>query len=202
MTTLQSTGGNPLIEVGNVDGVRIAGLILEAGAQKSETLLKVGNKGYAGSASTPVVISDVFARVGGPSTQEVQTDSMVEVNSGHTIIDHTWLWRADHDVAGIVANERNHVKNSLVVNGDNVRAYGLFGEHVLETIVQWNGNYGETYFFQSEIAYDTTQDHYANKGFAGYVVADNVTNHRGQGIGVYTYFRDYNVMLPSAIKAP
>lgn len=202
MTTLISSGGQPIIEVGNVDGVRIAGLLLQAGPIKSETLLKVGTKGYAGSAATPVVLNDIFARVGGPTTAEEETDVMMEVNSGHTIIDHTWLWRADHDISGIVKNERHKVKNALIVNGDNVNAYGLFGEHVLEDIVLWNGNNGNSYFLQSEIAYDTSQDHYANRGFAGYVVANNVTSHNAYGLGVYTFFRDNKVVLPSAIKAP
>lgn len=127
---------------------------------------------------------------------------MVEVNLGYTIVDHTWLWRADHDINGLVRNERNKVKNALVVNGDNVRVYGLFGEHVLESIILWNGDNGETYFFQSEIAYDTTQADYADKGHAGYVVDPSVTSHKAYGLGVYTFFRDHQVVVPSAIKAP
>lgn len=50
-------------------------------------------------------MSDLFARVGGPASQytdEVSTGSMVTLNSGWTIIDNAWLWRADHDVTGSV----------------------------------------------------------------------------------------------------
>ena len=126
---------------------------------------------------------------------------MVEINSDNVIIDHTWLWRADHDVGGSVYNYRDYVKSSLVVNGNNVKAYGLFGQHPLGTIVEWNGDNGETYFFQSEIAYDATSD-YANKGYTGYKVGNNVYHHKGYGLGVYTFFRDHSVYLNSAISCP
>jgi hypothetical protein len=49
MATLIATNGNACIEVGNFDDVRIAGVILEAGNKKSDTLLKWGEKGYTGS---------------------------------------------------------------------------------------------------------------------------------------------------------
>lgn len=43
MATLIPTNGNAAIEVGNRNGVRIAGLLLEAGTQHSEVLLKLGD---------------------------------------------------------------------------------------------------------------------------------------------------------------
>jgi hypothetical protein len=58
----------------------------------------------------PGVISDVFARVGGSnnsSNTQVQVKRMFQINSSHVIIDHTWLWRADHDVGGSVMNSHN-----------------------------------------------------------------------------------------------
>jgi hypothetical protein len=68
MATLISTNGNSCIEVGNVDDVRIAGVILEAGNKMSETLLKWGDMGYSASVTEPGVGSDIFARVGGPTS--------------------------------------------------------------------------------------------------------------------------------------
>ena len=67
MATLVSTTGRPCIEVGDVDGVRIGGVLLQAGESKSDTLLKWGTDDgkYAGSSNNPGVMSDVFARVGG-----------------------------------------------------------------------------------------------------------------------------------------
>lgn len=90
------------------------------------------------------------------------------------IIDHTWLWRADHDIQGSVAGSRNYVANGLQVNGDGVQAYGLFSEHSLGDLVQWNGEAGVTYFYQSELPYDVTQTNYADAGFHAYKVGANV----------------------------
>ena len=126
---------------------------------------------------------------------------MVEVNSDNVLIDHVWLWRADHDVGGLVYSGKDYVASSLVVNGNNVRAYGLFGEHTLGNIIQWNGENGETYFYQSELPYDVTQE-FAEAGFASYAVADHVKNHKGYGLGVYSFFRDYEVIMPTGIRAP
>ena len=127
---------------------------------------------------------------------------MIEINNQHVIIDHTWLWRADHDFGGEVYDGRNYIENGLEVNADNVKAYGLFSEHHLGDLVKWNGNNGEVYFFQSELPYDVTQENYADAGYAGFKVGDNVTDFKGYGMGVYSYFRDHTVQMPSGIKAP
>jgi len=84
----------------------------------------------------------VFARVGGPDTNEVKTTYMIEINSNDVIIDNTWLWRADHDVNGLVTNGKNPVTSGLVVNGWDVIAYGLASEHTLGHLVDWNGDNG------------------------------------------------------------
>lgn len=79
MATLISSGGNALIEVGDVAGVRIAGLLLEAGAKKSDNLLTWGTKN-TGESDKPGVLSDMFARVGGPNNSnydQVTTQRMI-----------------------------------------------------------------------------------------------------------------------------
>ena len=103
MASLISTNGNALVEVGDVDGVRIAGFLMDAGEKKSENLLKWGTTINFGNKEKPGVLSDVFGRVGGPNDStksQVTTQRMIQINSAKVIIDHTWLWRADHDVAG------------------------------------------------------------------------------------------------------
>ncbi len=50
--------------------------------------------------------------------------------------------------------DTNTSANGLVVNGNDVIAYGLFVEHHQQCQVVWNGNRGRTYFYQSEIPYD------------------------------------------------
>jgi len=72
---------------------------------------------------------------------------MVEINRDFTLIDNSWLWRADHDIDGSVTELRNPSDTGLVVNGDNVTAYGLMSEHHLKNLVEWNGEFGKTVMF-------------------------------------------------------
>lgn len=53
-------------------------------------------------------------------------------------------------------NSHNYVATGLEVNGNYVKAYGLFVEHTLGDMVSWNGEHGEVYFYQSELPYDVT----------------------------------------------
>jgi len=129
----------------------------------------------------------------------------LEVNSNDTIIDHTWIWRADHGAG--VGWDRNTSANGLVVNGNNVTVYGLFVEHHQQFQVLWNGNGGRTYFYQSEIPYDPpNQASYTSApgvdGWASYKVADSVTTHEAWGLGIYSVFRHPDVVLTRAIEAP
>merc|ERR1711920_640180 len=69
LATLVATGLQPAIRVGNVDNVRVAGLLLEAGSHITESLLEWGTDSNAasGNAEKPGVASDIFARAGGPT---------------------------------------------------------------------------------------------------------------------------------------
>jgi len=200
--TLISSNGNPAIKVGNVDGVRIAGVLLQAGPTKSPTLLTLGDMGYKGSAQNPTHIYDIFARVGGPDRVEVSTDVVIQINSGNVVFDNSWLWRADHSVSGNVVNSQNPSYNGLVVNGDDVIAYSLAVEHHLHDLVVWNGERGRTYFYQSELPYDVTQANFGSPGYVGYKVDGKVTTHHAWGIGVYSFFRDNAVTTVNGITSP
>ena len=82
----------------------------------------------------------MYFRVGGPHIGK--TDIALEVNSDHVLIDHTWVWRADHGVEGFTDTERwntNTGRNGVVVNGDHVTATGLFVEHFQQYNTVWNG---------------------------------------------------------------
>lgn len=70
----------------------------------------------------------------------------------------------------------------------------------MDDLVQWNGDRGATYFFQAEYPYDVTQNYGDN--YIAYRVADNVTSHKGFGVGVYHFFRDYPVTVQSGIVCP
>ena len=59
-----------------------------------------------------------------------------------------------------------------------------------------------THVAQSELPYDVTQSNYGDKGFAGYRVAAGVERHVSFGAGVYSFMRDHNVTVKSAIVCP
>jgi len=200
--TLIANNGHPAIIVSNVDGVRVAGVLLQAGEAKTSALLQWGSGTYAGSSSNPGFLYDVFARVGGtndPSQFQVQADVMVEINSGNVVYDNSWLWRADHGVSGSVYNGDNPNLHGLVVNGANVTTYALAVEHQLNDLVQWNGENGKVYYYQSELPYDVTEANYGQPGYVGFRVASSVQNHQNWGAGVYSYYRDNAVTTTNAI---
>ncbi len=201
--SLVPTRGLPALSVADVDGVKIAGLILDAGPVASASLLEVGPTGSsADHSANPTFLFDVTARTGGPHPGK--NDVGLKINSNDVVADQLWLWRADHGAGA--AWTTNPTKNGLVVNGDNVTIYGLFNEHHEEYQTLWNGNGGRVYFYQSEMPYDVPdQASWMNgttNGYASYEVADTVTSHEAWGVGVYAYFRVAAVKANSAIEAP
>lgn len=202
--TLRPTQGNAAMTTADADGIILAGLLFDAGMAKSPVLLEVGPTGSKAShAQNPISLHDVFFRVGGAAVGS--TTSNLTINSSDTIVDHTWIWRADHGTG--VGWDKNLSANGLIVNGNRVTVYGLFVEHHQEYQVLWNGNHGRTYFYQSEIPYDPpTQASYTSapgtNGWASYKVADNVTSHEAWGLGMYSVFTKPAVTLSRAIEVP
>lgn len=202
--TLKPVNGTAAMTTADADGIIISGLLFDAGQKESPVLLQVGPKGSSANHGTdPISLHDVFFRVGGAGVGRTRVN--LEVNSNNTIIDHTWIWRADHG-RGVGWN-LNTSANGLVVNGNNVTAYGLFVEHHQQFQVLWNGNNGRTYFYQSEIPYDPpNQASYTSArgvdGWASYKVANRVTKHEAWGLGIYSVFIYPDVDLSRAIEVP
>jgi hypothetical protein len=207
--TLKPVKGTAAITTADADGIILAGLLIDAGESKSPVLLEIGPEGsHANHSRNPISLHDVFFRVGGAGVG--RADVNLRTNSNDTLIDHTWIWRADHGKG--VGWDQNLSANGLVVNGDRVTAYGLFVEHHQQYQVVWNGNAGRTYFYQSEIPYDPpTQAAFTSgtdakgervNGWASYKVADSVTAHEAWGLGIYSVFRHPDVTLTRAIEVP
>ncbi|MFG1807582.1 ricin-type beta-trefoil lectin domain protein [Streptomyces sp. NPDC049040] len=188
--TFVPDNGVNAMQVADVDGVRLKGLLFDAGTTNSQALLTVGPSGSSAShAANPTTIQDVFFRVGGQVAGKA-TNSLI-VNSSNTIIDHIWAWRADHGSG--VGWTSNTADTGLTVNGNNVLATGLFVEHYQKYEVVWNGQGGKTIFFQNENPYDPpNQAAWKNpagqNGYAAYKVGANVTSHEAWGLGSYCYF--------------
>jgi hypothetical protein len=202
--TLRPTNGVTALSIADVDGVILAGLLFDAGAESSPVLLEVGPAGSkARHAKDPTSLHDVFFRVGGAGVGRASVS--LKIDSNDVIVDHTWIWRADHGSG--VGWTNNTGANGLIVNGNDVTVYGLFVEHYQAYQVLWNGERGRVYFYQSEIPYDPPdQSSYTSgpgvNGWASYKVADNVTTHEAWGLGIYSVFRQKSVTLSRAIETP
>ena len=111
--TLVPTNGNITMDVSDVAGVNISGVIFDAGPTNSPVLLQVGVAGStANYSSNPVTLDDIFFRVGGATAGQATT-SLVD-DSNYSIIDDMWAWRADHGNG--VGWTENTAANGLIVN--------------------------------------------------------------------------------------
>jgi hypothetical protein len=152
----------------------------------------------------PSSLHDVFFRIGG-ATPGKATTSLV-INSDNVLLDDIWAWRADHgNGVGWTANTAD---TGVVVNGDNVTAYGLFVEHYQKYEVIWNGNNGVAIFFQNEMPYDPpSQAAWMEApnvdGWAAFKVTNRVTKFSGYGMGSYSFFNQgVNIFAAHAFEVP
>ena len=204
LATLVPDNGVTAMSVADVDGIKIAGLLFDAGTGNSPVLLDVGpTNASADHSGNPTSLNDLFFRIGGAGAGRAAIS--LRINSKNVIGDHFWIWRADHGNG--VGWTTNPASNGLVVNGANVTIYGLFVEHYQQYQTVWNGNGGRVYFYQSEMPYDVpSQSSWTSNGangFASYKVGNSVTSHEAWGLGIYCYFNTNNsVKAANAIEAP
>jgi hypothetical protein len=203
--TLVPQNGNAAMVVVPNSGVKVSGLIVDAGPVNSPVLLSVGTPAPSpASASSPDLIQDIFFRIGGAELGKA-TVSFLD-NANNSIIDDVWAWRADHGAG--VGWTSNVADTGLIVNGNDVTAYGLFVEHYQKNEVIWNGQGGTDVFFQNEMPYDPPSQAawMASPGVDGYpafLVSSNVTTFRGYGMGSYSFFNQgVNVFAANAFQVP
>jgi hypothetical protein len=222
--------GSPCIRVApHVPGIRIVSVMLEATAStavgstaSSSALLEWGTEGVTdpGCREQPGAMFDVFVRVGGATgsgqRSRIAVPAMMRIHSGHVIGDNLWLWRADH--AMLSPNEAANYPHisaifwqceqdecqaltGLEVFGDDVTIYGLAVEHANSHQTVWSGERGAVHFYQCEFPYDVSCD-FAEQGYRGYLVKEHVTEHEAYAPGIYSNFRNCNVMVHTAIEYP
>jgi hypothetical protein len=205
--TLVPTDGKVSMRVARAKGMLISGIIFDAGITSSPVLLQVGmgdDDRSDNDASDPSALQDVFFRIGGATPGKAK--AALVVNSDNVILDDIWSWRADHgNGVGWTANTSD---TGLVVNGDNVTAYGLFVEHYQKYNVIWNGNGGTVVFFQNEMPYDPpSQAAWTSapgvKGWAAFKVGSSVTSFHGHGMGSYSFFnKGVDIFADHAFEVP
>ena len=217
MATIIPDNEEAAMEVGDVDGVTVSGLVFDAGAH-SEYLLKVGEEGSNNDHSKDLtLLQDLFFRVGGTTESLTKADNALVINSNDVLSDHFWIWRADHGAGVKWGDEGNRSDYGLTVNGDNVSCYALFNEHFNKYDTLWNGENGATYFYQNEKCYDPiSQEDWMShngtvNGYAAYKVANNVKKHYAVGLGIYNVFiytgpeydaSKVSIQLDNAIEVP
>jgi hypothetical protein len=206
LATLIPDQGNVSMRVASVPGVKLSGLIFDAGPVNSPVLLQVGAPGDRPGASQddPTLVQDIYFRIGGAEPGQA-TNSLV-VNSSDVILDNIWAWRADHGAGvGWTDNVGDH---GLIVTGDDVTAYGLFVEHYQKTQVIWSGQGGTDIFFQNEMPYDPPSQaawmaNATTDGYPAFAVTDNVRGFTGYGLGSYCFFNQgLPIVATEAFQAP
>jgi hypothetical protein len=202
--TIRPTNGVTAMTVADVNGVKLAGILFDAGPVTSPALLQVGTAGSTTDHSAdPTSIQDVFFRIGGAGPGSATTSLIV--NQNNAMIDHIWAWRADHGSG--VGWTVNTADTGLIVNGNNVNAYGLFVEHYQKYEVLWNGSNGKVIFFQNEMPYDPPNAaawmNGSQVGYAAFKVANSVSTFEGWGMGSYCYFSaDPTIAAYHAFEVP
>jgi len=204
--TLIPQHGAAAMQVASVAGVKLSGMIFDAGPVNSPVLLQVGVplRPRTGNPADPTLVQDVFFRIGG-ATAGSATASLV-VNSSDAILDDIWAWRADHG-SGVGWTE-NVGDTGLVINGNDVTAYGLFVEHYEKYEVIWNGQSGTDIFLQNEMPYDPPSQAAwmagpATDGYPAVLVTPRVTRFQGYGMGSYCFFDlGVPVFATNAFEAP
>jgi len=207
--TLVPQNGNAAMVVVRNSGVKLSGLIFDAGPVHSPVLLSVGTPARdPASANDPDLIQDIYFRIGGAETTSVSATVSLLDNADNSIIDDVWAWRADHG-AGPIGWTANTGDTGVTVTGDNVTAYGLAVEHYQKYEVIWSGQNGTDIFYQNELPYDPpsqaawmatpTQD-----GYPAFYVTPNVKTFTGYGMGSYIVFIDTTATLydAEAYEAP
>ncbi|SEG82435.1 hypothetical protein SAMN05216223_113147 [Actinacidiphila yanglinensis] len=133
--TLAPQRGVVPMTVADARGVRIAGLVFEAGATASRALLEIGDRrGGRTDPRDPASVQDVFFRIGGAGGGGAA--AALVVNSDNVLLDHVGAWCAG---AGRTAGAAG---TGVVVHGDDVVATGLFVAGFPKHDVVWNGGRG------------------------------------------------------------
>jgi hypothetical protein len=205
LPTLIPQNGVIAMAVADVKSVGLAGLVFDAGPVNSPLLLQVGTRrSHKSDTDEPTALHDVFFRIGGAAAGKATVS--LEVNSDHVILDNIWAWRADHGNG--VGWTINTADTGVIVNGDNVTAYGLFVEHYQKYNAIWNGNDGRVIFFQNEMPYDPpSQAAWMSApgvfGWAALKINDRVKRFSGHAMGSYSFFNQgLDIYAANAFEVP
>ena len=156
------TGSRSGMIVADTTGVRLAGFIIQPDVASTTAAYVASNHNSIKDRTMPLdsliqfgtaqgqkgVISDVFFRVFG------YVDTMLEINDEHTIVDHSWLWVADHGDFKGAANHAVVVKEKARYT----QLHHMFTEHTFKDLMVIEAENVRVYFQQTEFMYDLAND--------------------------------------------
>lgn len=177
------TNGENLIQVGNVSGVRIAGIIFTntntpaniSNGAPADLLAKdclqylVWGTGVAeGSSVQSGFLYDCFANlypVRGDSSQwnnsgaaKEVTDTILKINSANIVCDNVWLARNSTLQISNPTDLFSYNNNGAQILGNNAIAYGMSCDNAFGDLLKWFGNNGKCYSFMGTMAVDQQED--------------------------------------------
>ncbi|MHA6761383.1 discoidin domain-containing protein [Streptacidiphilus sp. PAMC 29251] len=213
-SSLYPSSNQTTVDVADVPGVDISGLILEGGTNQGSIVNFGSPNSTSDFSADPSTLHDDTIRVGGQFAGQAQTGLVLNQNNAQ--ISNLWVWRADHGAGqgGDVASATvgcftcDQLQNGLIVNGNNVNAYGLFDEHTNKEAAIWNGQGGRLVFFQNENPYEMTDQSQwmyspTQKGYPALRVADTVNTFNGYAMGSYNYYsKGVDIHSAMAFLAP
>ena len=204
-TLVPQRGNAALVALANT-GVKISGLLIAGGPVNSPVLLSV-DPGPS-SASNPDLISDVFFAIGGAqlgkagraaSSIWLRTRSSTTCGRGAPIT----------ATQGPLAGRRRPPATGVVVDANNVTAYGLAVEHFQKNEVVWDGRGGTVIFYQNELPYDPPSQSAwmatpTQSGYPAFDVPPAIKSFNGYGMGSYVVFINTPATLydAEAFEAP
>ncbi|HUI93616.1 MAG TPA: carboxypeptidase-like regulatory domain-containing protein [Chitinivibrionales bacterium] len=206
MATLQAQNGSICLKTADADGIIVANILYEAGTGgDSPCLLQIGDSGsVADHSANPPFVFDLFARCGGSVVGTTKIGAIF--NSNNTILDHSWIWRADHGAGAGWNADSTTIRDGLYINGNNCITYGQMVEHWQKYNTVWNGENGQQYFYQNELPYDVPNQaswmEGAVPGIPAIKVTSRATKFYGWGLGIYSYMRRAAITTTNAIEAP
>jgi hypothetical protein len=89
LATLIPQQGDAAMQVVPDSGVKLSGLIIDAGPVNSPVLLSLGTPNGRSNASSPDLVQDVFFRIGGAATTPVCATVILQDNAANSIINGT-----------------------------------------------------------------------------------------------------------------
>ncbi len=206
MPTLQAQNGSTVLKTADVDGIDVANILYEAGSGgNSPVLLQIGDSGSAvDHSANPPIVHDLFLRCGGSVVGTCTIGAIF--NSNNTILDHSWIWRADHGAGAGWNTDSTIIRDGLYINGNNCITYGQMVEHWQRYNTVWNGDNGQQYFYQNELPYDVPNQASWMEGTVPGIPAikltDRATKFYGWGLGIYSYMRRAAITTTNAIETP